>query len=138
MAAPARRIWQVEQRLPPLPALAGGRSLRRPVGEPGGDGRTRPHRRHDRQHDYPSASLRSRHKKGAQQAEALGRSRGGFTTKLHARCDARGRPLGFVLTGGEAYDIKGFAPLMRMIMDKIEALLEQNAICLNHILSLTF
>ncbi|MFM8750600.1 transposase [Rhabdaerophilum sp.] len=46
-----------------------------------------------------------------------------MTTKLHARCDARGRPLGFVVTGGEAHDIKGFAPLMRMIADKIEALL---------------
>ena len=50
-------------------------------------------------------------------------SRGGFTTKLHARCDAQGRPLGFVLTGGEAHDINGFAPLLRMIADKIEALL---------------
>jgi transposase len=43
--------------------------------------------------------------------------------KLHARCDARGRPLGFVLTGGEAHDIKGFAPLLQMVADKIEALL---------------
>ncbi|WP_245442522.1 transposase [Mesorhizobium hawassense] len=67
--------------------------------------------------------MRSRHKKGTQQTEALGRSRGGFTTKLHARCDAKGRPLVFVLTGGEAHDIKGFAPLLRMTADKIEALL---------------
>jgi len=36
------------------------------------------------------------HKKGTQETQALGRSRGGFTTKLHARCDAKGRPLGFV------------------------------------------
>jgi transposase len=78
---------------------------------------------HDRQYHRPGAPLRSRHKKGTQKTEALGRSRGGFTTKLHARCDAKGRPLGFVLTGGEAHDIKGFAPLMRMIADKIEALL---------------
>ena len=28
-----------------------------------------------------------------------------------------------MLTGGEAHDIKGFAPLLRMIADKIEALL---------------
>lgn len=64
-----------------------------------------------------------RYKKGSQETEALGRSRGGFTTKLHARCDARGRPLGFVLTPGQTHDIQGFGPLFRMIANKIEALL---------------
>ncbi|GAN91557.1 transposase [Gluconobacter frateurii M-2] len=53
----------------------------------------------------------------------LGRSRGGFTTKLHARCDARGRPLGFVLTPGQTHDIHGFGPLFRMISDRIKAFL---------------
>jgi transposase len=67
--------------------------------------------------------LYSRHKKGTQEAEALGRSRGGFTTKLHARCDAKGRPLGFVLTPGQTHDTQGFAPLFRMISDRIEAFL---------------
>ncbi|WP_424945432.1 transposase [Brucella anthropi] len=62
----------------------------------------------------------SRHKKGTQETEALGRSRGGFTTKLHARCDAKGRPLGFVLTPGQTHDTQGFAPLFRMISDQIE------------------
>lgn len=65
----------------------------------------------------------SRHKKGTQDTEALGRSRGGCSTKLHARCDAKGRPLGFVLTPAQAHDIQGFGPLFRMIADKIEALL---------------
>ncbi|MGO4339999.1 IS5 family transposase [Labrys sp. KB_33_2] len=67
--------------------------------------------------------MRCRHKKGTQAAEALGRSRGGFTTKLHASCDAKGRPLGFVLTPGEAHDVKGFGPLFGMIADKAKALL---------------
>ncbi|WP_273773137.1 transposase [Brucella intermedia] len=49
----------------------------------------------------------NRHKKGTQETEALGRSRGGFTTKLHARCDAKGRPLGFVLTPGQTHDTQG-------------------------------
>nr|WP_323185052.1 IS5 family transposase [Kitasatospora purpeofusca] len=35
---------------------------------------------------------------------ALGRSRGGLSTKLHLACDGRGRPLGFVLTGGNTND----------------------------------
>ena len=65
----------------------------------------------------------SRHKKGTQQTEALGRSRGGFTTKLHARCDARGLPLGFVLTPGQTHDVQGFGPLFRMIGERVEAFL---------------
>ena len=39
------------------------------------------------------------------EAEALGRSRGGFGTKIHAITDALGNPLDFVLTGGQASDI---------------------------------
>ena len=61
----------------------------------------------------------SRLKKGTQQTEGLGRSRGGFTTKLHAR----GLPLGFVLTPGQAHDVQGFAQLFRMIGDRFEAFL---------------
>ena len=37
--------------------------------------------------------------------EALGRCRGGFSTKVHAITDALGNPLEFVLTGGQASDI---------------------------------
>lgn len=36
--------------------------------------------------------------------EALGRSRGGFSTKLHLSCDGRGRPLSLVLTCGQRND----------------------------------
>lgn len=46
-----------------------------------------------------------------------------MTTKLHERCDARGLPLGFVLTPGQGHDVQGFAPLFRMIGDRIEAFL---------------
>ena len=35
---------------------------------------------------------------------ALGRSRGGFTTKIHILCDGRGHPLHFHLTAGQAHD----------------------------------
>jgi transposase len=64
-----------------------------------------------------------RAEKGDQEHEGLGRSRGGFTTKLHARCDGYGRPLGFVLTPGQAHDVQGFGPLFRMVAHRIEALL---------------
>ncbi len=33
--------------------------------------------------------------------EALGRGRGGFSTKLHLSCDGRGRPLSLTLTAGQ-------------------------------------
>ena len=34
----------------------------------------------------------------------MGRSRGGLTTKIHTLTDAQGRPLRFILTGGQAHD----------------------------------
>ena len=37
--------------------------------------------------------------------QALGRSRGGFSTKIHVVVDALGNPLDFVLTAGQAHDV---------------------------------
>ena len=45
---------------------------------------------------------RSTKKEGAQ---SLGRSRGGFSTKIHLATDALGNALRFILTGGERNDI---------------------------------
>ncbi|WP_376967600.1 IS5-like element ISAzba5 family transposase (plasmid) [Azospirillum sp. A26] len=42
--------------------------------------------------------------KGGKRAQAIGRSRGGRTTKIHALSDPRGRPLAFLLTGGQVAD----------------------------------
>jgi transposase len=42
----------------------------------------------------------------------LGRSRGGLTTKIHTLTDAEGRPLRFILTGGEAHDVTMAADLL--------------------------
>jgi len=39
------------------------------------------------------------------QNQALGRSKGGFTTKIHVMVDALGNPLDFILTGGQAADV---------------------------------
>ncbi|WP_107488329.1 IS5 family transposase, partial [Streptomyces sp. or20] len=58
----------------------------------------------------PGAPLRSHeHGNGADPAEAahahaIGRPRGGLTTRIHLACDGRGRPLGFVVTGGNIND----------------------------------
>ncbi len=49
------------------------------------------------------------------QSPALGRSRGGLTTKIHLACDAGGRPLAFVLTGGNTNDCTQFTTVMDAI-----------------------
>src|SRR5271154_140203 len=43
------------------------------------------------------------HKKG-ERSQAIGRSRGGRNTKIHAIADAKGRLLSILLSGGEAHD----------------------------------
>ncbi|WP_163958660.1 transposase [Sphingomonas insulae] len=53
-------------------------------------------------------TFRQRAKKGRGHRRALGRSRGGFTSKLHCLADALGRPLAFHLTGGEAADCEAY------------------------------
>ncbi len=39
--------------------------------------------------------------------EAIGRSRGGLSTKIHAMVDALGNPTGFALSPGQAHDLEG-------------------------------
>ncbi|MFB4197068.1 IS5 family transposase [Streptomyces carpaticus] len=46
---------------------------------------------------------------------ALGRSRGGLTSKIHLVCDGRGRPLAFVVTGGNTNDCTRFTAVMEAI-----------------------
>jgi transposase len=63
-------------------------------------------------------------KSGGQEAQALGRSRGGFSTKIHIAVDALGNPLRLLLTAGQRHDspqaahlIEDFEPLA-LIADK--------------------
>lgn len=48
------------------------------------------------------------HASGARRGEAhaIGKSRGGATTKLHVAADAHGNPIDFEVTGGEVHDAK--------------------------------
>ncbi|MFE8018237.1 IS5 family transposase [Streptomyces antibioticus] len=46
---------------------------------------------------------------------ALGRSRGGLTTKIHLAADSRCRPLAFVLTPGQAGDAPAFTEVMHRL-----------------------
>jgi hypothetical protein len=55
--------------------------------------------------------LRAWRKRGAK-AQAIGVSRGGRTTKIHAICDLLGRPVALKLTPGNTSDIRAADDLM--------------------------
>ena len=61
-------------------------------------------RQADRQFDCacPSARLRRQKKSGDR---CVGRSRGGITTKFHARVDSKGRPVRLLISPGNNHDI---------------------------------
>lgn len=46
----------------------------------------------------------SNKKNGGQQEQALGRSQGGFSTKIHIAVDALGNPLRFILSQGQSHE----------------------------------
>ncbi|WP_166144835.1 IS5 family transposase [Methylosinus sp. RM1] len=75
------------------------------------DERFRPSHPDVRLDDRARSRIRRRRKRG-QEGQALGRSRGGFTTKIHAKADASGTIIGFDLTGGEASDARHFETLL--------------------------
>ncbi|MFB8103060.1 IS5 family transposase [Streptomyces sp. NPDC056007] len=50
-------------------------------------------------------------KRGPWTGEALGRFRGGLSTKIHLACDGQGRPLAFTITGGNVNDCAQFEPV---------------------------
>ena len=56
----------------------------------------------------------SRGKRG-EQKQAVGRSRGGRNTKIHALADAKGRLIAILLTGGQAHDCPAAERLIRRV-----------------------
>ncbi|MFE3628913.1 IS5 family transposase [Streptomyces goshikiensis] len=52
---------------------------------------------------------------GGAGGEGLGRSRGGFTTKLHLSADGRCRPLSLIVTPGQRADCAQFKPVLEKI-----------------------
>ncbi|WP_234331366.1 IS5 family transposase [Streptomyces mediolani] len=54
-------------------------------------------------------------RKGGLRGPALGRSKGGLTSKIHLACDGRGRPLAFVVTGGNTNDCTRFTAVIEAI-----------------------
>ena len=63
---------------------------------------------------HQSPSFRSRRKRGAFN-NAIGRSRGGQTIKIHALTDDIGHPLIFLITSGNTHDLVGARGLIGMV-----------------------
>ena len=63
-----------------------------------------------------------RGQRGEPESEAIGRSKGGLSTKIHATTDALGNPLGFNLTPGQAGDLDGADALLpNLVADTVLA-----------------
>ncbi|MQT04390.1 transposase [Streptomyces jumonjinensis] len=68
-----------------------------------------------RLHPRPRPPARRRSPKRGLRTPALGRSRGRLTSKIHLACDAAGRPLAPVVTGGNTNDCTQFTAVMEAI-----------------------
>jgi transposase len=77
----------------------------------------------DRQHEHSSSSSCGGRaaKKGGAEAQGLGRSRGGFTTKLHLAAADESTAVVVVLTPGECHDAKAFPDILDAIPESCPA-----------------
>src|SRR5450432_1180122 len=93
----------MEQRLEAILASQSHRGVRGFLPTSGGDQQNRASGPDVRQHGGAGTCFGRRRKRG-QQNQALGRSRGGFSCKIHLKTDFDGLPIAFHLTGGEVSD----------------------------------
>jgi len=111
VARPAGAVRQLEQRLETLRPIEQGRRVRgllRCARRDESVGASDP----DVRFHYRARACVGRRRQRGQETQALGRSRGGFTTKIHAKSDASGDIIAFDLTGGEAADAPHFETLL--------------------------
>ncbi len=112
LARPAGRVRPLELGVEAVLAVAPGRRLRGVLRDAGKPERHGPSHPDVRFHRGAGPCLSGRGQRG-QSAQALGRSRGGFSTKIHLKTDFDGRPIAFHLTGGEAGD----GPVFPLLFD---------------------
>src|SRR3974377_679080 len=101
LARPLTVLWQMEQRVEALPSLG----QRGRVGAHHGcsGGRSRFRIPHHRWNDHPGTPTRGRRKRGIQN-QAIGKSRGGLSTKIHITVDALGNVLRLLYTAGQVHE----------------------------------
>src|SRR6201747_2451150 len=75
-------------------------------------GRRRQRIRDDRRHDRASPPTQRRCEKKAGEDQAIGRSKGGLSSKFHVLADALGNPLKILLTAGQIHDLAGADALL--------------------------
>jgi transposase len=109
LAGLSRPLRSADDHLQSVPALDDAGRLAAAVPGLGGSGSRRGPV--DRLHHLQSASLGSGRKRG-DQVQAIGRSRGGRTTKIHAVVDGSGRPIAFEITPGQLGDVRAALALL--------------------------
>ena len=57
-------------------------------------------------------------KKGGESQEKLGRSRGGFSSKIHIGCEGKGKPITFLLSPGQRNESIFLEQLMELLRSK--------------------
>jgi len=121
-----RAVWALAYGIRPVSALAPSWGVA-PGAGPGAkrDGLAPAHGRLDGRAGAPGG--RRGEKKDSPVGQALGRSRGGFTTKLHLSCDAYGRICALALTGGQAGDCPQAPGLLRSHLRAGQAVLADRA-----------
>jgi hypothetical protein len=116
LAGPARAVRPLVHGGLPLPALTAGGDLgpslcRGAAG--GGPGRTGGLDAAVRgRYGHPGAPARRGGQKRGAETEALGRSQGGYSTKVHLQCEGGGTPLTVVLTPGQDHEAPVFDRLL--------------------------
>lgn len=109
------RVRSSHDSLQPFRSVGGARHLGEPV-SPTRRKRTIGGYTDDRLYSCQSSPLGVGRKRG-EQKQAVGRSRGGRNTKIHALADAKGRLIAILLTGGEAHD----CPVAERLINRVEA-----------------
>lgn len=76
---------------------------------------------HDSDNEYamldPTIVRAHQHSAGGKN-QAIGRSKGGLSTKIHARTDALGNPTGFYFTDGQVHDLNGSDVLLDLSLSQ--------------------
>jgi len=123
LAGPSGTLRSLARRLPLVPYLDERRHLRPHLGAAAGpaEGGEVTGSRHlvCRFHDRQGLPSRGRSERGG--CEALGRSRGGFSTKLHLVCDGPGNPLAVLLAPGQQHESTVCAQLLASVRVRTSA-----------------